>query len=129
MYRKRGFTLLELIIVIIVIGILASLALPRYMKVSERARAAEAKSVLGVLRRAQVAYYAQYSTYTADIAKLDVNITTPTFFNYPTVSDSKDALATIVRNSRDAGGVYATPYTYGINEDGNITCVGGTCPE
>ena len=43
MFNKKGFTLLELIIVIIVIGILASIAMPRYMRVAERARVTEAK--------------------------------------------------------------------------------------
>lgn len=44
---KKGFTLLELIVVIIIIGILATLGFTQYTKVVEKGRTAEAKSVLG----------------------------------------------------------------------------------
>lgn len=40
--RKKGFTLIEILIVIIIITILASIALPRYISALEKARSAEA---------------------------------------------------------------------------------------
>ena len=48
----RGFTLLELLMVVIIIAILASIALPQYLKATEKARAAEALQVLGAMRSA-----------------------------------------------------------------------------
>lgn len=48
----KGFTLLEVIIVIIIISVLTSLALPRYKKFIQQAYAAEAFSTMGVLKRA-----------------------------------------------------------------------------
>ena len=66
---RHGFTLLELMMVVIIIGILASIALPQYLKTSERARMAEAVTMLGVLRAAEVRYSAQNNgNFTANVA-------------------------------------------------------------
>lgn len=63
---KKGFTLLELIIVIIIIGILATLGFTQYERMVERGRSAEARTILGQIRQAQVAYYAEYGLYAID---------------------------------------------------------------
>ena len=47
---KRGFTLLELMVVIIIVGVLATLGVMQYQGVIERSRGAEAKQVIGALR-------------------------------------------------------------------------------
>jgi prepilin-type N-terminal cleavage/methylation domain-containing protein len=48
---KRGFTLLEIIIVIIIIGVLATLGFTQYGKMVERARGAEARAICGDIRK------------------------------------------------------------------------------
>jgi prepilin-type N-terminal cleavage/methylation domain-containing protein len=47
---RKGFTLLELLIVIIIVGVLATIGFTQYTAVVERARGAEARQVLGQLR-------------------------------------------------------------------------------
>jgi prepilin-type N-terminal cleavage/methylation domain-containing protein len=54
---KKGFTLLELLIVIIIVGIMATLGLTQYTSVVERSRGAEARQVLGQLRKVCAALY------------------------------------------------------------------------
>ncbi len=46
----RGFTLLELVVVVIILGILATLGLTQYGRMVERARGAEARQILGHVR-------------------------------------------------------------------------------
>ena len=84
---KKGFTLLELIIVIIVVGILASLGFGQYTQTIEKGRAAEARSILGTLRTLQAAYQLENGSYTAVIANLGIaNVPTACagthYFNY-----------------------------------------------
>jgi prepilin-type N-terminal cleavage/methylation domain-containing protein len=54
---KRGFTLLELVVVIVIIGVLATLGIATYTRMIERARGAEARQVLGAIRTQAAALY------------------------------------------------------------------------
>lgn len=59
MKKVKGFTLLEILIVVVIIGILASLAIPRYIKSTEVSNASEAYNNLNAIRKAEWVYYAE----------------------------------------------------------------------
>jgi type IV pilus assembly protein PilE len=102
--RRAGFTLLELIIVIIVIGILASIALPRYIRIAEKGRAAEAKNILSAIRSAQMRYAAQHAVYATTIGNLDLNLPAAKYYTYvttcATVTDLSSTTACLATATR-----------------------------
>jgi len=57
--KRKGFTLVELAIVIAILGILAMYAIPKYQGMVEEARTAQAKAQLGTFRSALAIYYAK----------------------------------------------------------------------
>jgi prepilin-type N-terminal cleavage/methylation domain-containing protein len=69
---NKGFTLLELLIVIIIVGVMATLGLTQYTTVVERSRGAEARQILGQLRSLCAALYLETNDVTpcSDATKL-----------------------------------------------------------
>lgn len=57
---KKGFTLLELIIVIVIIGVLATLGFAQYGRMVEGSRGAEARDVIGAMRKMALAFYTRW---------------------------------------------------------------------
>ena len=68
MKNKKGFTLIELMIVVAIIGILAAIAIPDFLKFQARAKQSEAKTNLGAIFTSQTAYFGEYSTYAGGVA-------------------------------------------------------------
>jgi prepilin-type N-terminal cleavage/methylation domain-containing protein len=60
---ERGFTLLELMIVVTIVGVLATVAIPMFQMVPERSKATEAMTALGLIRSAMRIYYAEHGTF------------------------------------------------------------------
>lgn len=62
--NQRGFTLIELVIIIVILGILAAVAIPKYQDITGEAKEASARAALGSLRSGVTIYYANQAVTT-----------------------------------------------------------------
>src|SRR5438270_5148397 len=88
--KRKGFTLVELAVVIVIIGVLAAFGVPRFLKSVERSKAAEAFSYLAAVRDAQERYQARQGTYATDLTALDISFSPPKYFSIGTVAGNTD---------------------------------------
>jgi len=63
MKGQKGFTLIELMIVVAIIGILAAIAIPNFLRYQAKSRQSEAKTNLGAIFVAETAYLSEQGRY------------------------------------------------------------------
>jgi MSHA pilin protein MshA len=99
MKGNKGFTLIELIIVIVILGILAAYAIPKYMNIDKQARTSVVRGMEGSLKAAAEMVHAiavsSGDSSSTNIGTGSVNITSN---RYPT-ADNAGILAAISDNS------------------------------
>ncbi|HEX2203600.1 MAG TPA: prepilin-type N-terminal cleavage/methylation domain-containing protein [Longimicrobium sp.] len=109
--NKKGFTLIELMIVVVIIGILAAIAIPRFSQVSNRAKQAEAGPILKQICSLAQTYWDQKDADAGDIDDLvevgfDANNKSGKYFDftYSAGEATADAKVTAVSDtSMDCG--------------------------
>ncbi len=81
-HKQKGFTLIEISIVIIILAIITSLVFPSYRKLVGKAKQTEAKTTLQAIYTAQKLYFAENDKYAINLSDLDIEIPNDARYSY-----------------------------------------------
>jgi type IV pilus assembly protein PilA len=131
---QKGFTLIELMIVVAIIGILAAIAIPAYQDYTIRSQVTEGMTLAGDLKASIAETYAQTGVWPADMAALGLgsaaNTKTGRYVTDVTVTDG----TIIITYGADAsaaiqGGTLSFKPYLNVNQDVNWQCGNANQPD
>ena len=120
-FMKRAFTLLELLIVVVIISILAGIAVPNYMRTTEKAKMRDAEGKLNLIYQAQRIYQLDNGIYATKDQLIPNYIPNPDSNDW-TFSDAAATTATTfsVAATRQNSGKY-DGQTITVDQTGTLT--------
>ncbi|MBW3570285.1 MAG: prepilin-type N-terminal cleavage/methylation domain-containing protein [Gemmatimonadetes bacterium] len=94
MRNNKGFTLIELMIVVVIIGILAAIAIPKFNSVSKNAKQAEAGPVLKQICTLQGTYFQENGSYAPNGTEIGWDNPNAKYFDFSWTGTATASVAT-----------------------------------
>lgn len=116
----RGFTLIELVVVLAIIGILVASAVPLYLGARKRAYKAEADTTLQEIKTMEWAYYQENNTFTDSFSSLGFRPPTSKFWSY-NIPSATDSTVTIMATGQAKPLGPGDHVSVTLNSDGSST--------
>jgi prepilin-type N-terminal cleavage/methylation domain-containing protein len=120
--KRKGFTLIELMIVVVIIGILAALAIPRFLEASKKAKITEAKGICKQLYNLHQAFYQESGHFLANTHQLTKPVST-TDFTAMWFDAASQAMAESIAFNLPSG---KPRFNYGVYNTGAVTATTST---
>lgn len=117
--QQKGFTLIEVLVVVIIVAILAALAVPIYMRHVERSRSSEAQTAISAIRNTYNVRRQSYGStqgYTIEDAMKEPNLGESTLKNWKFEVTGNPPTKYIATSTEDFPGGADKQVWYDVND-------------
>ncbi len=114
MLKKKGFTLIEMLVVVLIIGIIAAIAFPQYQKAVLKSRLALVQIATRNIYDALQSYYMANAKYPSQLNELDISFPGGSYVNENTLSFKKYTCVYFPMGGPPSPSVYCSVRVYGI---------------
>lgn len=118
---ERGFTLIELMVVVAIIGVLSAIAVPNFKKYQAKAKQSEAKIQLAAVYSVEVGSMADYDSYATCLEKLGYDISPR---GYYLIGFTTSEVAAVAERYPDCAAATVIPPTIHLKSGTTVPAVG-----